>query len=53
MSRHLGVLEAAGLLRAERQGRERVYALQAERLCRVVGGWLRHFEDVPKERNEA
>jgi DNA-binding transcriptional ArsR family regulator len=53
MSRHLGVLEAAGLLRAERQGRERVYALQAERLRRVVGGWLRHFEDVPKERNEA
>lgn len=39
-TRHLRVLEDAGLVRAERQGRERVYELDRARLERVVGGWL-------------
>jgi len=43
-SRHLRVLEAAGLVRVERQGREWIYVLEADRLRGVVGGWLRHFE---------
>ena len=43
-SRHLRVLEAAGLVRFERQGREWIYVLEADRLRGVVGGWLRHFE---------
>ena len=43
-SRHLRVLQAAGLVRVERQGREWIYVLEADRLRGVVGGWLRHFE---------
>lgn len=42
-TRHLRVLEQAGLVRVERAGRERFYALETERLRRVVGGWLAHF----------
>jgi len=43
-SRHLRLLEEAGLVRVERQGREWIYVLEADRLRGVVGGWLRHFE---------
>lgn len=50
-SRHLRVLQGAGLLRVERQGREWIYALETERLRQVVGGWLRHFE--PGQRRQA
>lgn len=39
-SRHLRVLESAGLVRVERDGREWNYVLDADRLRRVVGGWL-------------
>lgn len=42
-TRHLRVLEEAGLVRVAREGRERVYHLERELLHRVVGGWLRHF----------
>jgi DNA-binding transcriptional ArsR family regulator len=42
-SRHLGQLELAGLVRAERRGRERIYSVDRARLERVAGGWLRHF----------
>jgi DNA-binding transcriptional ArsR family regulator len=42
-SRHLRVLEEAGLVRTVQSGRERFYELQAERLRGVVGGWLEHF----------
>lgn len=48
-SRHLKVLLEAGLVAVEREGREWIYVLQAERLKRVAGGWLDWFE--PKERN--
>jgi DNA-binding transcriptional ArsR family regulator len=43
-SRHLRILEEAGLVRVDRQGREWVYLLEAERIHRVVGGWVRCFE---------
>lgn len=44
-SRHLRTLEAAGLVTAERRGREVVYRLQREQLDRVVRGWIRWFND--------
>jgi DNA-binding transcriptional ArsR family regulator len=42
-SRHLGLLEEAGLVEVEVRGRERLYSLARERLQRVVAGWLAHF----------
>jgi DNA-binding transcriptional ArsR family regulator len=42
-SRHLKVLERAGLVRAERRGRERVYTVGVRRLTSVVGDWLSWF----------
>lgn len=45
-SRHLRVLEAAGLVRVERRGREWGYVLDPARLRQVVGGWLRWFEPL-------
>lgn len=44
-TRHLAVLQEAGLVRASQEGRERYYTLDKERLQRVVGGWLAHFAD--------
>jgi DNA-binding transcriptional ArsR family regulator len=43
-TRHLRVLEEAGLVRVELQGRERVYKLDAERLQRVAGSWIERFD---------
>lgn len=43
-TRHLRVLEDAGLVRVEKEGRERVYHLERRRLAAVVGAWLRHFQ---------
>jgi DNA-binding transcriptional ArsR family regulator len=39
-TRHLGVLTAAGLIRVERQGRERHYLLDRSHLSSVAGLWL-------------
>ncbi len=41
-TRHLQVLEKAGLLTHERQGRMRVYRLQRKRL-ELARDWLAHF----------
>ena len=46
-TRHLKVLEEAGLIRVERRGRERLYCLAPERLQAVVGGWLEWFDPAP------
>jgi DNA-binding transcriptional ArsR family regulator len=46
-SRHLRQLEAAGLVRVAKQGRERVYSVDVEKLERVVGGWLEWFGEEP------
>jgi DNA-binding transcriptional ArsR family regulator len=43
-TRHLRVLEDAGLVRVEKRGRERVYRLDRERLATVTGSWLEWFE---------
>jgi DNA-binding transcriptional ArsR family regulator len=39
-TRHLHVLEAAGLVSVRREGRSCVYRLERDRLRGVVGGWL-------------
>ena len=50
-TRHLKILESAGLVRVEKRGRERVYRLDDARLRRVAGDWLRWFEpDGPAPR---
>jgi DNA-binding transcriptional ArsR family regulator len=41
-TRHLQVLEAAGLLTHEKQGRMRLYRIQPKRL-ELVRDWLAHF----------
>ena len=49
-TRHLHVLEAAGLLTQERRGRRRVYRIVRPRLA-VVAGWLAWFHS-PRPRQE-
>jgi DNA-binding transcriptional ArsR family regulator len=39
-TRHLHVLEAAGLVSVQREGRNSVYRLERHRLQQVVGAWL-------------
>jgi len=41
-TRHLQVLEAAGLLTHQRQGRMRIYRIERKRL-ELVRDWLAHF----------
>ena len=41
-TRHLQVLESAGLLTHERKGRMRIYRIQRKRL-ELVRDWLAHF----------
>lgn len=48
-SRHLRVLEHAGLVRVEARGRERVYRLDRRRLLAVAGDWLGWFSKSPQE----
>jgi len=43
-TRHLRVLEDAGLVRVELQGRERVYKIDNARLTRVAGSWIARFD---------
>ncbi|MEW6730047.1 MAG: metalloregulator ArsR/SmtB family transcription factor [Acidobacteriota bacterium] len=43
-SRHLRILEEAGLVTIDRQGREWSYVLAKDRLQQVVGGWIKWFE---------
>src|SRR5215470_17770438 len=45
-TRHLQVLEAAGLLRHEKQGRTRVYRIDRKRLA-LVRDWLEWFFKNP------
>jgi DNA-binding transcriptional ArsR family regulator len=39
-TRHLHVLEDAGVVTVRREGRSSVYRLERDRIRRVVGGWL-------------
>lgn len=47
VTRHLSILVSAGLVRVERRGRERTYAIDRRRLNGVVGRWLQWFERRP------
>lgn len=48
-TRHLQVLEAAGLLTHERQGRMRIYRIERKRLA-MVSEWLAHFQGPARNR---
>ena len=51
-SRHLRILERAGLVRAERRGREWCYLLEKERIHKVAGRWIGWFKpDSEKEHS--
>jgi DNA-binding transcriptional ArsR family regulator len=49
-TRHLKVLEEAGLVEVRREGRTSNYRLNRDRLQHVVGDWLRHLEPVGPEK---
>lgn len=51
-SRHLKLLEEAGLVSVERNGREWVYGLSRGRLQQVVGDWLAEFNTPDTERKQ-
>jgi len=46
-TRHLRVLESAGLLAHEKRGRMRIYRIQRKRL-ELVRDWLAHFSKNTK-----
>ena len=52
ISQHLRVLADAGLVRARRRGRERLYRLNAKPL-REVFDWLGHYEAFWNEKLDA
>ena len=45
-TRHLKVLEQAGIVEVTREGRSSLYRLDRDRLERIVGGWLGLVEPV-------
>jgi len=49
-TRHLHVLEAAGIVSVRREGRNNVYRLERDHLQRVVGGWLGFLEPSPTKQ---
>ena len=49
-TRHLRVLQRAGLLRVKKLGRERVYKLDVAKLRGTLGKWLQWFEDSQQRR---
>ncbi|MBF8191619.1 helix-turn-helix transcriptional regulator [Nonomuraea sp. K274] len=50
-TRHLQILEAAGLLSSARDGRMRIYRLERKRLD-LVRDWLAHFSTTPDPAKE-
>ena len=49
-TRHLHVLEAAGLVSVRREGRSCAYRLERDRLQRVIGGWLALLDPATPEQ---
>src|SRR4051812_14040097 len=49
-TRHLAVLERAGLVEVRRHGRSSHYRLKRERLFQVVGGWLDNVNPTTPEQ---
>jgi len=52
ITRHLRVLEEAGLVQVELRGRERVYRLDTDPLRRTARGWLDRFTDDTSEADK-
>jgi DNA-binding transcriptional ArsR family regulator len=52
-TRHLRVLEEAGLVEVRREGRSSQYRLKREYLEAVVGAWLRHLVPASPEKTWA
>jgi DNA-binding transcriptional ArsR family regulator len=46
-TRHLRILEDAGLVQVTLRGRQRVYRLDAGRLRSAAGSWLARFDEPP------
>ena len=46
-TRHLGVLQKAGLVRVEKRGRRRMYQVNAKVLRERMGQWLGWFAKAP------
>ncbi len=53
VSRHLRVLKKAGLVHERKQGRERYYSLDRERIRDVFGSWVAAFDLMWKESLES
>jgi DNA-binding transcriptional ArsR family regulator len=49
-TRHLHVLEAAGVVSVRREGRSCVYRLERDRVRNVVGGWLALLDPATPEQ---
>src|SRR5689334_2455249 len=49
-TRHLGVLEKAGLVEVRREGRGAFYRLNRERVRQVLETWLSHLQPVGPEK---
>ena len=52
VSKHLRILREAGLVRSRKEGRLRLYEIEANRL-RQVFDWVSHFEQYWDEKLEA
>ncbi|WP_394840659.1 metalloregulator ArsR/SmtB family transcription factor [Pendulispora brunnea] len=49
-TRHLGVLEKAGLVEVRREGRSAFYRLNRDRVRGIVEAWLGHLEPTGPEK---
>ncbi len=49
-TRHLGILQRAGVVEVRREGRGSHYRLNRELLTRVVGGWLENLRPATPEQ---
>ncbi len=52
VSKHLRILREAGLVRSRKEGRQRLYEIEASRL-RQVDDWISHFEQYWHEKLDA
>ncbi len=52
VSKHLRILREAGLVRSRKEGRRRLYEIEADRL-RQVFDWVSHFEQYWDEKLDA
>lgn len=50
-TRHLSVLEEAGLISVEKKGRERIYKAETAHLVGVVESWTKYFKTNQGEQS--